>query len=505
MQSAVTLLVLFPSARAADYTGDGIDDLVVGVPFEQDIGGVMSPGAIEVIRGSTSGLTTTGDAFIHQNTMGVPDSNQDNEDFGFALAACDADGNGTDEIIVGAPEGDVGTLPYAGSVWRLGMTPTRLSLRVSVAQQITQDTTGVYGLAETDDYFGMALTCADFDDDGYDDVVVGIPGEETGSDYGAGGIEYFRGSATGLTTTGQLYYDQDSSGIAGLAETGDSFGSRLAAGDFDDDGYADLAIGILGEDWTGTDEGAVQVMYGSSIGPSTDDEIWTAGEGTAAGTLQDDNICGSALAVGDHDADGYDDLAIGCQGYTIGSASHAGAVLLLYGSSAGLDDSELWSQDSSGVIGLAEDYDEFGTILTSGDYDDDGYDDLVIAAPDEDYGAYIDDGVVQVLFGSSGGITDAGNLFLAQDAGSTVGGTPADNEYWGTGLTSGDYDVDGYDDLAVGSPHDDDGGATEAGVVNVFYGSSTGPSTTGDQLFSQDTVGIEDSSEASDLFGYSLR
>src|SRR4029450_10925631 len=132
MSSTVTLLVLstFPSARAADYTGDGIDDLVVGDPLEADLGGVALPGAIEVIRGSTSGLTAFGDAFIHQNTPGVPDSNEDPDRFGFALAACDVDGDGTDEVIVGGQLEEVSGELYAGSVWRLGLTPTPTSIRV---------------------------------------------------------------------------------------------------------------------------------------------------------------------------------------------------------------------------------------------------------------------------------------------------------------------------------------------------------------------------------------
>src|SRR4030095_10370219 len=89
------------------------------------------------------------------------------------------------------------------------------------------------------------------------------------------------------------------------------------------------------------DEGSVQVMYGSSTGPSVvspDDEFWSAGlTSSIAGTFDNDNFCGSALAVDDFDDDGFDDLAIGCPGYDVpvsggGTASFAGAVLRGYGS-----------------------------------------------------------------------------------------------------------------------------------------------------------------------------
>jgi hypothetical protein len=186
----------------------------------------------------------------------------------------------------------------------------------------------------------------------------------------------------------------------------------------------------------------------------------------------------------------------------------AGAVLVVYGSSGGLADSEMWSQDTSGVSGTAEELDHFGWALTSGDYDGDGYDDLAIGAPQEDY-SYEESGVVHVLFGSSSGLTATDNLLLAQDTGSTVAGTPAAFDHFGYSLASGDWNDDGRDDLAVGSPYDDEGGGTEAGVVNVFYGSSSGPSTSGDELLSQDTssviAGIDDTSEAYDHFGYALR
>jgi hypothetical protein len=502
---SITLLVLSTIARSADVTGDGIDDLIVGVPYEADIGGVTQPGAIEVIRGSTSGLIARGDAFIHQETAGVDGTNEESEFFGYALGAGDVDGDGKDDIIVGGFREMVSAL-RAGTVWRLELRPVAGGLDVTTSQAFSQASTGVIGSPEDRDGFGQAIAVADFDNDGYDDVVVGIPGEDVGTIRDAGAVEYLPGGPTGLTTSGALYYDQSVSNVSGNAEEGDGFGHELAAGDFDGDGYADLAIGVPFESYSGTNEGSVHVMYGSSTGPgilSPDDELWSAGAGTAAGSLDDGNVCGSAVAVGDFDGDGYDDLAVGCPYYDVATAAQAGAVLVVYGSASGLGASEIWSQDTSGVAGTPEFGDWFGSDLISGDYDDDGYADLAIAVPYESYGSYTRNGIVQVLMGSSLGLTDVGDGLLAQ--GGTVLGTPEDYEYWGASLASGDYNDDGLDDLAVGSPFGMDAGELQSGAVNVFYGSATGPSSTGDQIFDQDTAGINDSVEEYDWFGLSLR
>jgi hypothetical protein len=506
MSSSLTLLVLstISSARAADYTADGIDDLVIGVPAEADIGGVALAGAVQVLRGSSAGLIPVGNAFIHQGTAGVAGSNEAAEYFGTALGAGDIDGDGTDDLIVGAP-GALIRSNHSGMVWRLELAATATTLTVASSQVVSQTARD----SDEGDLFGEAITVADFDGDGYDDVVVGIPGEDIGTALDAGAVRYVPGSPTGLDSAAEQIYNQDRPGMADTAETSDEFGSALAAGDFDADGFADLAIGVPYEDWSGTDEGSVQVMYGSALGPvavSPDDELWTAGEGSAVGVRQPGNRCGSALTVGDFDGDGYDDLAIGCDEYDFAGAPRAGAVLLVYGSAAGLDDSELWSRGAPAVIGDPEEDDGFGAALTAGDYDGDGYDDLAVGVPDQDIASVIPDGgIVQVLFGSSTGLTGVGNIELAQDPAHSVAGTPGTGERWGFSVASGDYNDDGLDDLVVGAPFDSEAGAYQAGVVNVFYGSTRGPSKRDDEWFHQNLPGIPDSAGSYDWFGFSVR
>ena len=127
---------------------------------------------------------------------------------------------------------------------------------------------------------------------------------ERGGFPNAGAVHIIYGSATGSTSTGNQFFTQDSPGVPGAAERDDHFGRTLAAVDFDDDGFSDLAVGVPEED---TVEGLVQMLMGSAAG-------LVVGQVFTFNSLEDRTcgcIFGSALAWGDFDDDGQGDLAIG--------------------------------------------------------------------------------------------------------------------------------------------------------------------------------------------------
>jgi hypothetical protein len=108
---------------------------------------------------------------------------------------------------------------------------------------------------------------ADFNNDGFADLAVGVPAEDVGGIIDAGAVNVLYGSAAGLTGAGSQLFTQDTPGVASSAETGDQFGFALAAGDFNHDGAADLAIGMIFESvGSNAEAGGVNVLYGSAAG-----------------------------------------------------------------------------------------------------------------------------------------------------------------------------------------------------------------------------------------------
>jgi hypothetical protein len=294
------------------------------------------------------------------------------------------------------------------------------------------------------------------------------------------------GSAGGLTAAGGRLFTQ----VGGTVESGDQFGLPLASGDFDHDGFADLAAGAWPEDVGSLDAaGAVSVLYGSAGGlTAAGGRLFTQ----VGGTVEAEDLFGYALATGDFDQDGFADLAAGAAQESVGSRYAAGAFSVLYGSAGGLTAAggRLFTQ----VGGTVEAGDQFGSALASGDFDQDGFFDLAAGAPGELVGSLSEAGAVSVLRGSAGGLTTSGGRLFTQVAGA---GTSA---IFGSALASGDFDQDGFFDLAAGAP----GHSEFAGAVSVLYGSAGGVTTSDAQLFSQDSPGIPGDAEIYDYFGYAL-
>jgi hypothetical protein len=142
---------------------------------------------------------------------------------------------------------------------------------------------------------------ADFNNDGADDLAVGVPGQHVGAPpFNSGAVNVLYGSATGLTATGSQLFTQNTPGVPGTADEGDFFGDALATGDFDNDGFADLAVGAPFETvGTVLRAGAVSALYGTADGLTANGgQIFTQNTPGVPGTAEDEELFGAALATG---------------------------------------------------------------------------------------------------------------------------------------------------------------------------------------------------------------
>ncbi|NND04095.1 MAG: hypothetical protein HKN91_15040 [Acidimicrobiia bacterium] len=414
----------------------------------------------------------------------------------------DFDGDGFEDLPIGVPGEDVS----AGAVSVLYGSSSGLS---PAADDIwKQGTAGVAGVKESNDKFGGVLAWGDFDLDGFSDLAVSAVGENIGGQGDVGIVHVLYGSATGLTADRDTTFHQDTAGVLGVSQPGDGFGSALTTGDFNGDGFADLAIGVPFEDLAGVaDAGRVAVLFGSPTGlVATNDESWDQDKPGVRGVNSTDDQLGFALTAGDFNLDGAWELVAGMPGKHVNGTHDAGAILVLGGSLLGLDETvdQKWDQSSGSMKNTPDPFDQFGSVLESGDFNGDGRPDLAIGIPREGFGVKDEAGAVAVMLSDSSGLTDAGNTFWNEGPGNIKGKRKAFDRF-GFSLAAGDFNNDGRDDLSVGIPYQEVAGKSNAGLVHVFYGSSGGLTAAGDQVWSENTPNIAGKSNRADHFGWSLR
>jgi hypothetical protein len=437
----------------------------------------------------------------------------------------DFNGDGYSDVAIAAPEATVDGRTKAGYVAVLYGSSS--GLKTSSKQVISQNTAGVPDSAESSDMFGSAVSSADLDQDGYDDLIVGVTGEDSvegGAETGL--LQVVWGGASGLSGGTNLAYGHET--YDRLSAKGD-----LTVGDVNGDGASDLVVieslvklrvikGPFGRD--GSAKGGEEIVRDDSdprfldlatgdvngdgiddvVGAMNDGDEWdhrriTYWLGTPNGLaekvrLEDSRgfwVQGESLDLGDVNGDGYDDIVAGRP--TDGADSDldtplpkGGRVGVIPGSANGpvVAKAKYINQDSSGVPGAAERMDGFGTDVSVADVNGDGYADVSTGVPYEDFDGVTDAGGVIVLRGSAGGLTGTGAQGFNQNT-TGVAGAAENKDLFGGATHLVDANHDGRAELVVGAP----GENANAGSVWVFKSTSSGPTVTGSFTFGAGTLG----------------
>lgn len=486
----------FSVAGAGDVDNDGFDDVVVG-----GYGYSTETGRVSVFRGSASGISSTASTTLTGGGASYY--------FGFSVAgAGDVDGDGYDEVIVGA----YGVLTRTGRAYVYAGSSS--GTRSSISSTLSGDT--------TNDRFGWSVSSAgDVNGDGYADVIVGEP------TYGGGRAYVYTGSLGGLNTTP---WDREVGGgtaeefvgdsVAGVGDTnGDgyddvvigAYGYRIglgrayvslggasaltvstpltgladdslgiavdSAGDVNGDGFDDVVLGAYGYGYT---YGRAYVYEGSETGLSS------IAATTLTGTASILRLGIGVAGIGDVNNDGYADIAVGGAATSVynGSPSGISSTASEWVSSAyyiagpadvngdGYDDLVVadstnlyvYEGSSSGISLSRRDswIETIDSVGSAGDVNGDGYDDVLIGYTD--YASYT--GRVWLYYGSSAGLTSVGKV--------TLTGYNVDDLFGCSVAGAGDINGDGYDDIVIGASGYDG----RRGRAYFYHGSSSGLSTT---------------------------
>ena len=489
-----------------DFNRDGKDDLVVGVQDEA-VGNKDGAGIAHILYGSNNNLVTDNNQIFHLDSNGIRGKATDFDRFASALAVGDFNNDGKNDLAIGVDLDEVSGVNNAGAVNVI--YGHNSGLRSDGNQRWTQNSPGIKNVAEEVDLFGAALAVGDFNNDGFDDLAVGVPNEDHNAIFDSGAVNIIYGSATGLSSVNNQFLHQGKNAVLDTAEQSDEFGSSLAAGDFNADGYEDLAVGVPHESIDTLDQnGAVNVFYGSATGLKTsNDEFWHQDIFLVEGAAEDFDFFGSSLAACDFNGDSKDDLAIGVPNEAVGSIVSAGAVNIIYGSNKGLatKNNSIWDQGTAGV-GSVETADQFGHSLAGGDFDGDNKCDLAVGIPFEDIEGsttLLDAGAIGILYGSASGIDSSGNAGFTLDSPNVLG-VARQFDQFGFSLAVGDFGGDNRYDLAVSAPQKDVQGVISAGSVTVLYGTNGGLTGFGSQRWHQGNANIAETPESNDRFGYTL-
>ena len=459
-------------STAGDFNGDGFADLLIASAGTNDTGNTVA-----VVFGGTSGndveLSMLGsNGFLIEGL--VAESSNINQ---FSVSgAGDVNGDGLDDIIIGANHADPNTVNNSGASYVVFGSTDSGSIALSDIADANNNTGFVLNGVNPNDYSGVSVSGAgDVNGDGLDDIIIGAhyaPHDTTSRGAGAsyvvfgksdGGVVELSDIAdnAGFVINGVDSFDQNGRSVSGV-------------GDVNGDGFDDLIVGApnAGPN-NNTFSGASYVVFGKSDGGIVElSEIADNNAGFVLnGASENDQSGFSVSGAGDVNGDGLDDIIIGARQADPNGLS-SGASYVVFGKIDGnaVELSDI--ADNTGFVINGVDVSDNSGISVSGagDVNGDGLDDLIIGADRADPNNIYNSGTSYLVFGKSDGNDLQLNLIERGIGGFVINGASADDQSGISVSGAGDVDGDGFDDLLVGASNVD----SSRGASYVIFGGQGG-------------------------------
>ena len=466
-------------SAAGDINGDGIDDLIVGARGADPNG--SDSGRSYVVFGTTNGFSSPLTLSSLDGTNGFKlDGEATGDRSGRSVSAAgDINGDGIDDLIVGArgadPNGSDSGRSYVvfGTTNGFSSPLTLSSLDGTNGFKLDGEATG--------DRSGRSVSAAgDINGDGIDDLIIGAAGADAnGNESGRSYVVF--GTTTGFGSPLPLSSLNGTNGFMLDGVVGDGSGySVSAAGDINGDGVDDLIVGAPLADPNGNgNSGRSYVVFGKTTGfdsPLTLSSVDGTNGFMLEGVAAYDLIGRMVSGAGDINGDGIDDLIVGARGADP-NGSDSGRSYVVFGTTNGFS-SPLALSSLDGTNGFMldgeEEYDRSGTsVSAAGDINGDGIDDLIIGAPTVNTNGS-QSGRSYVVFGKTTGFGSPLPLSsLDGRNGFMLDGEATGDQSGSSVSAAGDINGDGFDDLIIGAPLADPNGMI-SGRSYLLFGRVTG-------------------------------
>lgn len=457
-------------ALAGDVNGDGFDDFIIGANEASPNG--PGSGAAYLVFGKAAGFGNNVNLSTLNGTNGFQISGKSAGDgIGASVASAgDVNGDGFDDILIGAYEADPNGTDSGATYVVFGKSGGFTSNFDLSALNGTNgfQVSGVIGTLS-----GRSVASAgDINGDGFDDFIIGAPSVNiNGAESGASYVVF--GKASGFSANLKVVNLVGSNGFRILGQSANDYSgfSVSSAGDVNRDGFDDLIIGAFGADPNRAQSGASYVVFGKATGFTSTLQLSSLNGSNGfkiSGEALDDRSGNSVSSAGDVNGDGFADLIIGASRVDQNGTDSGGAYVVFgkaSGFAANINLSALNGKNGFQINGELTGHRAGISVSSAGDVNGDGFDDLLV-------GSFLSSpngsgsGAAFVVLGKSGGF--GANINLATLNGTTgfqISGEAAGDRTGFSVSGGGDINGDGLGDIIIGTGRADNSSLDKAHVI----------------------------------------